>query len=280
MDAKISSLDDLDSFFCDFEKQDESIWPLNVKDDYQIGYSKAWLTCDKFGFGKVLDLEAVYKKNSETYIVSEDIFLDLDKIEINLSSITRKGKKSDDGFVKSFIEKHYLFLKQWVHNTGSNPENAMITVEAHSGILNDVMTRGGYVWATYGFDFANMHELNQARICFKKFAEEKGVDIALKDLEYFKYPCHFAAFQCIKDGQKKDLGKEFLLQYSWRGQMSVAMSRKSEIYRYAKTYHNHSKKASQKELSRSFLKMMKRYMKPQKTKKSLLWLLKLKKQRC
>ena len=282
-DAKVSAPSDLEDFFCDFENQKDEIWPFDVSEmGYQPTYSKAYVVSDKFGFGKVLSLEAVCDKPLKSYIVSEDIALNQDKLEINLLSMycREKEKTPNDGFVRRFIEKHYQFLKDWAKEAGVYPENAVVSIEAHSGVVNDVETRGGYVWATYGFDFTNVHELNQARICFKDFANKSGVHIALKDLAYFKHPCHFAAFCCEKDGQSRDLGKEFLMQYSWRGQMTACLSPKSEVYRYAKAYHEKSKALAEKELSKPFLKMMKQYLKPKKSRGIISWLLGAKKQRC
>ena len=216
------------------------------------------------------------------YFVSENIYADIDKVEINLVSIYRKNEENfkPDGFIRRFVEKHYRFLKDYVKENEILPENATLIIEAHSKENKNAEARGGYVWATYGFEFLDVHELNQVRLRFKNFAAQRGVDIALKDLAYFKYPCHFAAFRCAQNGQIHDLGKEFLLQDTWLGKISASISTKSEPYRYAKAYHEKNKKAAEKELSRPFLRMMNRYTKQNKMKDIFLSLRGLKKQRC
>ena len=280
--CKKSSFADLESFFESINTQDENTWPLNTTESgYQPKYSRAQLVYDKFGFGKILALDAVYSQVAKSYYVSEDICLDDDRLEMNLLSIYRKDKEDSkkDGFVRCFIEKHYRFLRDFAKEENVAPENAVMTIEAHSRGKNNAEARGGYVWATYGFDFLSVHELNQARLRFKDFAAQNGVHISLKDLARFKYPCHFAAFRCVKDGKIKNLGRAFLLQDTWHGKISAAMSPNSELYRYAKAYHEKNKAVAEKELSKSFLRMMNRYMKQSKIKDIFVSVFRAKKQR-
>lgn len=283
LDSKISRFDDLEAFFDGIDNQDENIWPLDMSEiGYRPEYSRAEVVDDKFGFNQILVLDTVFKKAGKSYFVNEEISIDDDRVEINLSSVYRdspQNSKKDD-FVRYLIEKHDRFLRYFAAQKGISPENASIRVEAHSRGNHNSTARGGYVWATYGFDFLDVHELNGARLRFKMFAEQNGVSMDMKDLAYFKHPCHFAAFHCIQKGKIRDLGKEFLLQDTWNGIISAAISPKSEMYRYAKAYHKKSKTMAEKELSWSFLHMMRRYGEPSKIKNMFLELFGAKKQRC
>ena len=261
--SDVSSFQVLEDFFEGFPLQNEKQWPLaHLSDGVEPRYSKALVHTDRFGMDEVLSLEVNYNFKNFSYFLVEDWQYDDAKLELSLESLVKKGKSFlKNTFVYDLIEKHYRFLKNLADCSKLEKKNILLHVHAHSGKVGDVLANGGYVWATQGFDFESVSELNIMRLKFHEFAKEHGVDFDFKDLKYFKHPCHFAAFRADQKVDGKNLGRAFLLQSSWRGKISADMDEKSEVYRYKKAYHQLGEKAAEHELSRSFRKMMRRYNK-------------------
>ena len=63
------------------------------------------------------------------------------------------------------------------------------TVHVHANI--DV---GGYNWANQGFSWDSSSATNSFRYRFKQFAAQHGIQLTDDDLQHFKEPVHFAAF--------------------------------------------------------------------------------------
>lgn len=259
--SDISSFQILENFFEDFPLQNEKHWPLShLSNGVEPRYSKALVHSDRFGMDQILSLEVNYNLPNVSYFLVEQWQYDETRLELNLESLVKKGKSLlKNTFVYDLIEKHYRFLKNLAAKSNIAKENIFLHIHAHSGKVGDISANGGYVWATQGFDFESVSELNIMRLKFREFALEHGVDLKFKDLKYFKHPCHFAAFRTDQKVDGENLGKAFLLQSSWLGRISAQMDEKSEVYRYKKAYHNLGAKAAEGELSRSFLKMMRAY---------------------
>lgn len=236
-------------------------WPIaNVVPNMKIEYLQAYLHPDKFCLSQEFNLDTKFSVADYSYTLSEQFHLD-DILTVHISSLIRQGKSSEtkDNFVYNLIKKHLIFLKNFAKNAQIPESDVKMTIYAHSGDVEGTETRGGYVWATQGFCFESEEELNCARKAFKKFAVKYGVNIADKDLKYFKYPCHFAAFEIDDSNNLKELGKQFLLQYSWKGVLSGSLNEKSEPLLYQKYYHEEGKDAAKSVLSKSFLAVVNKY---------------------
>ena len=264
-DSKIFDHDGVESFFCDFPLGLKE-WPMAAfSPEISVSYGQAYIEEGKFGFTNALNLSAKFKTKNSQYLISEKITYD-GNIEIELNSVVREGQKTrqKENFIYEFIQKHYQLLKNLVNKTEVMPSDAYIKIHAHSGELEGVKTRGGYVWATYGFDFANPGELHVTRKAFQKYAKEHGLEILAKDLELFKYPCHFAAFRTNKKVDGQDVGKAFMMQYDWQGILSAELKKNSELFKYGWLYHKQGKSIAENGLSKSFRTMMKKYNQEQK----------------
>lgn len=258
--SNLSSKKDLEEYFS-VAVFDDKLWPFDFKkDEVKTEYLCAHILPDQFGISEELNLDIKFSFPDCNYLLSEKIFAD-DGLEIELKSIIRQNgtKKDSDKFVYNLLDKHQKFIKEFALKNDIDSSEAKIKIHAHSGNIDGVKTVGGYIWATYGFDFANEAELNAARKAFQRYVQEHNVSISDKDLKYFKYPCHFAAFDTGQNIGEHTLGKAFLLQFEWYGVRKADLSEKSELFRYQKAYHEKSKEAAQAELSKSFLAVMNKY---------------------
>lgn len=265
---RFSSLADIKSFFANFSPDTLKNWPLKPSEDIRHNFRIARITPDPFGFSQILTIAADICVENNKFTVLESFTYD-GTMRVEISSILQTSGKRGSKFVFDFIQRHREFLKAFDKSQGDygRSEPAEIRLNAHSGMLDSHQTSGGYIWAIQGFDFADSNELEQTQQAFKKFATRQGVIISERDLNLFRKPCHFAAFQCGVKVNGKHLGKAFLLQHSWYGKMSVPQNGSdSEEYRYAVAYNqfhgseNYAQKAA-KELNRPYLRMMERYHK-------------------
>ncbi len=258
---QISQKDELESYFENISADVED-WPFfDEENQTNINYLQAKVGTDRFGFSSELNLDVQVDGKNAQYIISERIALD-SKIEVEIDSVFKNNQKAQlkDNYVYQLIQKHKQFLKNILEKNKDSITDALIKIHAHSGEVNGIKTRGGYVWATYGFDFQDPYQLSLAKNEFQKFANEHGVEIAPKDLKYFCHPCHFAAFRTAKKVGGEELGKAFLLQHEWFGKLSApSKKKKDEMRDYARLYHTKGKEAAEKVLSKSFLAVLNKY---------------------
>ncbi len=262
--ADFSTFQTLKNFFSVFPLNEEKSWPLAcLKTAPKLEYTKAKIVQDPFGFEPSLDLVSCLRVENANYILDQQIKYD-DVLEIEIRSLVREGQKTTNGvrFVHDMLNQYHSFLKNFSRAKDTDERNCLLKIEAHSGMLKGIRTNGGYVWATCRFEFKDKIELDRVRRDFQRYAATNGVKIKTSDLRFFKYPCHFAAFRCHQKVNSQDLGKAFLLQYSWQGNMSAALKDTSEIVRYEQTFYEKGILAAEKELSVSFLRTMKKYNKP------------------
>ncbi len=246
---------------------DEDCWPLSqVRDKGMVSYHAATVHDDKFGMKCYLECSAEIKTPEAVCQVGEMWEYDGD-LRIEIGSVLKKSGKSCGKILYELIKSHRAFMKIFERETQKtdNPAKAALTLYAHSGQYEDIVTSGGYVWALQGFDFSNEDELKNTRYFFKYYMANLGIDIKDKDLELFTKPCHFAVFQCGKKVNGHHLGKDFLLGRSWQGIMRVPeRGRDPEEYRFAKAYYEnksdkHNLQAAAEKLNPKFLRMMKKY---------------------
>lgn len=258
--ADLSSKKDLEEYF-EMVVFDDKLWPLDFeKDGVKTEYLCAHIMPDKFGIYEEIHLDTRFSLKDCKYVISEKISAE-EGLEIEFNSIIRQGREKDesDKFIYALLNKHHKFLKKYATENDVDLQDTKMKIHAHSGSVEGVNTVGGYVWATYGFEFSNENELEDARKAFKRFASNHDVEIADKDLKYFKYPCHFAVFDAGEKVDGNTLGKAFLLQYEWYGERRGSADEHSEPFRYQKAYHEKGKEAAKKELSKSFLALMNKY---------------------
>ena len=65
---------------------------------------------------------------------------------------------------------------------------------ARSAYLPSLSVSSGYNWANQGFSFNSSSTLQNFRYDFKRFLERKGIYLSNEDMQAFKEPCHFSAF--------------------------------------------------------------------------------------
>lgn len=251
--GKMSSFDSLSDYFDELPICCQQAWPYtHFPKDVLTHYAQALLFPDRFGFGKVLSVVAECDTPYRHYTVSENMNFD-GSLEIELDSVVceKKSEKQKDNFIYHLIQNHRRFLK--------SIGDGVLKIQAHSGRVKDIQTSGGYVWALHGFEFADLSELERAKSSFKKYTKENGIEIEDKDLDCFKYPCHFAAFRMKQKINGLDVGKAFLLSHIWNGKIDSSQTDNSECFRYAKSYQEKGKRNAEEELSKSFLKMMRKY---------------------
>ncbi|MBO4285652.1 MAG: hypothetical protein J5895_05440 [Alphaproteobacteria bacterium] len=264
-------LTELKAFFSDFPIKDAQDWPMcATKKNGEPRYARVQVQGDRFGFEKALYLAFECEAGNAKYMIAQKLKYD-DALQIELDCIrrTNQKEKTTSRFIFHLMEQYSRFLKQFAFKSGAKKEETYLKLEAHSGVADGFRTNGGYVWATHRFDFENEDELVRTREAFKEYALKNGVEIEEKDLRLFQYPCHFAAFRTNKKIDGQNLGKAFLLQYSWQGKMTAAMSEKCEIARYERTFYKQNKLEAEKELSTRFLKMMKKYNKSNNAKMNI-----------
>lgn len=260
---ELSSIFDLEGFFSQFSSETIKEWPLISKGGDKVLYQTALVCPHHLGLSESLRVVADIKRGESSFKVAESINV-FEGMEIEIDSLIRTEGSGGNSVIFDLISKHRKFLHAYDRENGLDSESALL-LKACSGKAGDVVTSGGYVWAIQGFDFYDTMEREAAQAAFAQYAVSKGVVINHKDLRLFKKPCHFAAFQCGVKVDGKHLGKAFLLQYSWRGKMTVPQKGKdSEEYRFAKTYNQYRGNGNYLavavgELSKSYLQMMKKY---------------------
>jgi len=258
---EISGKPYLAEFFQNFHGLDDD-WPIACIDDrYKEDYLSAKAHSDYLRLTEELHTAVNFHSEKNSFLVEENFSYSEDMLDIELDSVMARGKKDDKSsqFVYKFLQRHRKFMDKLVSTGKIDPRDVTLNIHAHSGVASGVMTRGGYVWATYGFDFKSKNELMTARKAFQNFAQKNNIAISDSDMKHFKYPCHFAAF-CVGDAEnRKEIGKEFLLQYDWFGKISADQGKDSELYRYQKAYHEQGKKAAEKELSKAYLCVLNKY---------------------
>ena len=268
--SDISSKRKLDEYFSSV-LFDDDLWPFDFeKNKVKTEYLFAHLFPDRFGFSEELRLDIKFSFARHHYLLREKISVD-DGLKIDLTSLIRNGTPDEqhEKFVYHLLNKHQKFISEYSRKNNIHPDDSVISIHAHSGKVDGVKTVGGYIWATYGFDFASEAELMTARKAFQKYAQKHNISISDKDLKYFKYPCHFAAFDTGQNIDGNPLGKAFLLQYEWYGVRKADLSENSELFRYQKAYHEKSKEAAKSELSKSFLAVLNKYKHQNTQKRSL-----------
>ena len=125
---------------------------------------------------------------------------------------SRLLKKQKDGFgldlecqIEIFCKKHGI---NFIYNKASSRDKK----------------NGAYVWARYGYEFADERQIESLRTSFYYFALKKGV-IIIPFLENLKRPIDFALAKGVpkEGGEKVDIGKIFLLSNNseWHGKRDL-----------------------------------------------------------
>lgn len=260
-DSDISGKPYLLEFFQNFCGFDDD-WPIAVVDDkYEENYLSVKVRTDCLRLIEELHTTVDFCSENNSFLIDEKFSCNDDMLDIEIDSVLAKGKKDEESskFVYKILQKHRKFMDKIVSLGKIDSRDVNLNIHAHSGISNGVKTRGGYVWATYGFDFKSKDELMTARKSFQSFAQKNNVEISDADIKHFQYPCHFAAFAVGEGEKRKELGKEFLLQHSWFGKISAEQGKDSELYRYQKAYHEQGKKAAEKEFSKAYRCVLNKY---------------------
>lgn len=257
---------DMNAFFKQISCTEEQ-WPLKAE---ECRYRQAVLSSDPFGFDQVLEVAVDFMTDGQEIFCGEKWITDGgDSLEIEIESVYKRTDGPSHNFLYNLIKKHREFLENFdlKHKRDNRifRPSSCIKLQAHSGVSNGIATRGGYVWATLGFDFVSDNELENMRFGFRGFCLKYGVDIHPSDLKLFTKPCHFAAFQCGVKVENKHLGKAFLMQQGWFGKMDMTQNGNlSEEWRYAETYHENKSKPDYGQLAFNVLndkykKMVRKY---------------------
>jgi len=280
-----ASLDEYFDFLADGQ-DDAGKWPFCFDgDEVQPVYQKARVHPDRFGDGQSLELEVRLKLPQNELLVAENLAYGDERLQMDLASFyCLSGHGKSGFFVQELLEKQRSFMADYQKRRRAQGESteALFSVHASSGIVDHCETNGGLTWALHGFDFADKKELESARERFKDFAARNGVSFKNNDLKLFTKPCHFAAFQCGVKNNGLNLGRAFLLKYSWFGKMVIDPNKPvGEEVRYARSYYNPDVEdrhtAALKELNKPYLRMMNAYykkyaQKPKKDRRLLAFL--------
>lgn len=267
--SDVSTMADLDEFFAGIPEKNAETWHLAFPSDkIKTLYSTAKVVQDRFGFNSSLDMVVHFKFPGAELTLNEKLEYD-DNLRIEIVSLMRKSGAHCGTFIFELIKKHRQFMRQFdaIQAQKGLKTSSQIDLNAFSGKCDNIPACGGFFWAVQGFDFAAKSELLLARSQFQNFAQRNGVMIDKRDLKFFTKPCHFAAFQCGVKVDGKNIGKAFLLNHSWYGQMRLsAKGTETEEYRYARAYNQHREnnnyqQAAALELNKPFLRMMKKYHK-------------------
>lgn len=270
----VSGPETINEFFEDLFPPAKDAWPFDFsKEGYITSYQSTDFDIKQAGLVKYLVLEMKAKKEQDEYFIKAKIMMDCEKVAINLENLYRSQGSKANNFGNIYMGKLKAFIDAQDKARGKNFDASELLFEAAS--RNDksgVAVCGGYVWANQGGDFLDKEELEDARVHFKSFAAQNGVEISDKDLSIFTKPCHFAAFNCgvrVKNklGKDSSLGKAFLYLHSWQGHVvaSPYKSEKPEEQRYAEAYNNPNftlpcrKRMALLQLSASYRKMLKKY---------------------
>ncbi len=266
----ISDLASLDEYFDVLTdgQDDADKWPFSFAGkNMRLMYQKASVQPDRFGDGQSLELEVKITLPQTELIVAEKMAYGYERLQVELVSFyCLSGHGKSGFFVHELLEKHRDFIAQCQKRRQAQGEltEALFSINASSGVVNNHMTNGGLTWALHGFDFADKKELEMARERFRDFAARNGV--CLKNMKHFTKPCHFAVFQCGVKADGLNLGRAFLLQHSWLGKMVIDPNKSvGEEVRYARSYYNPLAEdrhmSALKELNKPYLKMMNAYYK-------------------
>lgn len=247
-------------------------WPFDFSDlGFQTEYLAANRETVQAGAISNINIKSIIKKSDESYVFNSTWQIYDGQISLSLDELHRKGSGAHTkNFAGHLLHKMQSFLvahdKAYQEDLPSYAkkifEPSIITLSATSN-NSKTANRGGLIWASLGFDFANREELLQTQSAFKLYANKKqGVEIATKDMELFTKPCHFVAFDCgrtVKDKNERStsLGKAFLVLHSWDGVWKNENPR-AEEKRYADVYFNDAANPTE-QLNSSYRKMLKRY---------------------
>jgi len=161
-----------------------------------------------------VDLPLLYVKNNSNQKVA-DVFLCFgEKLngERILFIANRLLKKQNEGLgldleckIESFCKEHKI---NSIYNKASSRDKKV----------------GAYVWARYGYEFADESQIENLRMKFYYFAIKQGIVITTF-LENLKRPIDFALAQGVPQngGEKVNIGKMFLLNSNieWHGKRDL-----------------------------------------------------------
>lgn len=263
----------LKAFTSEIDPQAAAAWPLNLSEaGFKTVYTDIASTTSQAGLIAGLVLKTTISDKTSSYELTSNWQLFDGQLTINIDKLQRlSGNGEGKPFAGILLAKMQNFIL--IHDKESRLEHearydpSLITLEATSN-NSKASSRGGYVWALQGFDFAQKEDLQTMQTAFRAYAAKQGVALATADMKHFKYPFHFAVFDCgikVRDkfGQSSGLGKAFMLLSKWPA-VWRELPPQHPLNRFAKAYNSSARQPlgqieRQAVLEPVFRKMMCRY---------------------
>ncbi len=249
-------------------------WPLDLSaEGYKTSYTDISRTVVQAGLYSGILLKTDITNDRSSYeVITEWQLLD-GRLNVKIHNLyCHQGGGENPPFAGIFLSRLRTFLRQQDKEMRTPAEcrydPSQIELSAVSN-NEEISTRGSYVWALQGMDFRSDGEMAKMRADFQKFASKNGVTLATADLKLFKYPFHFAMFDCgvrVKDKHNgsSPLGKAFMLNNIWAGTWP-ARKNNPLPEKFAAAYNRlarnpRRRQLLQKFLEAPFLRMQRRYV--------------------